>query len=56
MKMAAKLARQAGAASVRWLNLPALAAARNLGDLPQCFDAADLLVVGLWPMNRYTSS
>lgn len=46
MKTAARLVRQAGAASVRWLNLPALAAARNLGELPQGFDAADLLSEG----------
>jgi len=43
MKTAAKLARQAGAASVRWLNLPALATARGKGELPQGYDAADLL-------------
>ena len=42
MKTAARLVRQAGAASVKWLNLPALAAARDKGELPQGFDAADL--------------
>jgi len=46
MKTAAKLARKSGAASVRWLNLPALAAARGKGELPQGFDAADLLAEG----------
>lgn len=51
MKTAAKLARKAGAASVRWLNLPALATARDMGDLPQGFDAADLLAEG-WGADR----
>lgn len=51
MKTAAKLARQAGAASVRWLNLPALAAARGKGELPKGFDAADLLAEG-WDAAR----
>jgi putative DNA primase/helicase len=51
MKTAAKLARKAGAASVRWLNLPALAAARGRGELPQGFDAADLLAEG-WDAGR----
>ncbi len=51
MKTAAKLARQAGAASVRWLNLPALAAARGKGELPKGFDAADLLGEG-WDAER----
>lgn len=46
MKTAAKLARQAGAASVRWLSLPALATARDSGELPQGFDAADLIAEG----------
>lgn len=46
MKTAAKLVRQAGAASVRWLSLPALAQARGQGDLPAGFDAADLLGEG----------
>ncbi len=46
MQAAAKLARQAGAASVRWLSLPALATARGKGELPQGFDAADLLGEG----------
>ncbi|MBW8459148.1 MAG: DUF927 domain-containing protein [Thiobacillus sp.] len=51
MKTAAKLARQAGAASVRWLNLPALVTARGKGELPQGFDAADLLAEG-WDAAR----
>jgi len=51
MKAAAKLARQAGAASVRWLNLPALATARGKGELPQGYDAADLLAEG-WDAAR----
>lgn len=55
MKTAARLARQAGASSVRWLNLPALAAARaeggKPGELPQGFDAADLLAEG-WDAAR----
>ena len=51
MKTAAKLARQAGAASVRWLNLPALATARGKGELPQGYDAADLLAEG-WDAAR----
>lgn len=55
MKTAARLVRQAGAASVRWLNLPALAAARagneKAGELPQGFDAADLLAEG-WDAAR----
>lgn len=51
MKTAARLVRQAGAASVKWLNLPALAAARDKGDLPQGFDAADLLAEG-WDVAR----
>jgi putative DNA primase/helicase len=51
MKTAARLVRQAGAASVRWLSLPALAAARNLGELPQGFDAADLVAEG-WDVAR----
>lgn len=51
MKTAAKLARQAGAASVRWLNLPALATARGRGELPQGYDAADLLAEG-WDAAR----
>jgi len=51
MKTAAKLARQAGAASVRWLNLPALAAARGKGELPKGYDAADLLAEG-WDAAR----
>lgn len=50
MKTAAKLVRQAGAASVRWLSLPALATLRSndetAGELPQGFDAADLLAEG----------
>jgi uncharacterized protein (DUF927 family) len=49
MKTAAKLARQAGAASVRWLSLPALATARGKGELPAGFDAADLLAEGWNP-------
>jgi len=53
MKTAAKLARQTGAASIRWLNLPALAAARGKGELPQGFDAADLLAEG-WDAARMT--
>ena len=55
MKTAAKLARQAGAASVRWLSLPALAKARGnaeqINDLPQGFDAADLIEEG-WDAAR----
>ncbi|MDA8129664.1 MAG: DUF927 domain-containing protein [Betaproteobacteria bacterium] len=51
MKTAAKLARQAGAASVRWLNLPALTATRGKGELPKGFDAADLLAEG-WDAAR----
>lgn len=51
MKTAAKLARKAGAASFRWLNLPALAAARGKGELPQGYDAADLLAEG-WDAAR----
>lgn len=51
MKTAAKLARQAGAASVRWLNLPALATARGNGELSQGYDAADLLAEG-WDAAR----
>jgi hypothetical protein len=51
MKTAAQLVRQAGASSVRWLNLPGLAAARNMGELPQGFDAADLLAEG-WDAAR----
>lgn len=51
MKTAAKLARQAGAVSVRWLNLPALATARGKGDLPQGYDAADMLAEG-WDAAR----
>lgn len=51
MKAAAKLARMAGAASVRWLNLPALAEARGKGELPQGFDAADLRAEG-WDAAR----
>ena len=51
MKTAAKLARQAGAASVRWLNLPALATARGKGELPQGYDAADLVAEG-WDVAR----
>jgi uncharacterized protein (DUF927 family) len=51
MKTAAKLARQAGAASVRWLSLPALATARDKGELPQGFDAADLMADG-WNADR----
>lgn len=51
MKTAAKLARQAGAASVRWLNLPALATARGKGELPHGYDAADLLAEG-WDAAR----
>lgn len=51
MKTAAKLARQAGAASVRWLNLPALAGVRDKGELPQGFDAADLAAEG-WNAER----
>ena len=47
MKTAAKLSKQAGAALVRWLNLPALAKVRDHGgELPQGFDAADLLAEG----------
>jgi len=51
MKTAARLARKAGAASVRWLNLPALVAARDKGEPPQGFDAADLLEEG-WDAAR----
>jgi putative DNA primase/helicase len=51
MQTAAKRARQAGAASVRWLNLPALATARGKGELPKGFDAADLLAEG-WDAER----
>ncbi len=58
MKTAAKLVRQAGAASVRWLSLPALATARGkdetAGELPQGFDAADLLAEG-WDAARMAS-
>ncbi len=51
MKTAGNLARKAGAASVQWLNLPALADARNKGELPAGFDAADLLAEG-WDAAR----
>lgn len=51
MKAAAKMLRKAGAASVRWLNLPALAAARDAGEMPEGFDAADLLAGG-WDAAR----
>ncbi len=51
MKAAARLARKAGAASIRWLSLPALAQARDKGELPQGFDAADLLAEG-WDAAR----
>lgn len=53
MKTAAKLTRQAGASSVRWLSLPALVTARDKGELPQGYDAADLLVEG-WDVGRMT--
>ncbi len=50
MQTAERLLAKAGAASVRWLNLPALAAARagneKAGELPQGFDAADMLAEG----------
>lgn len=49
MRTAARLARQAGAASVRWLNLPALVTARDKGELLKGFDAADLLAEGWTP-------
>lgn len=51
MQTAERQALKAGAASVRWLNLASLEAARNKGELPQGFDAADLLAEG-WDAER----
>jgi putative DNA primase/helicase len=51
MQAVAAELRRVGAASARWLNLPALAEARGLGDLPEGFDAADLLAEG-WDSER----
>lgn len=51
MQAAERLALKAGAASVTWLNLKTLEAARNKGALPPGFDAADVLAEG-WDAGR----
>jgi len=51
MQTAERLALKVGAAAVQWLNLATLAAIRNKGELPQGYDAADVLAEG-WDAER----